>query len=183
MFFDLKNGGTGQNYGIEFTLERKFEKDTYFLINASIYDSEYEGSDGVTRDTRFNGGFGYNILAGREYLVGKNDDRILGLNLKISHAGNKRYTPISRAETLAEGREVRLLQDVYTERYANYFRADFQINIRRNFHNRTTEFRIDIQNLTNRNNPTFDYFNFNSRRVVYEEQFGLIPVISYRIEF
>ncbi len=183
VFFDLKNGGTGQNYGVEFTLERKFEKDTYFLLNASIYDSEYSGSDGVTRDTRFNGGFGYNILAGKEYLVGKNDDRILGLNLKISHAGNKRFTPISRAETLAEGREVRLLQDVYTERYANYFRADFQINIRRNFHNRTTEFRIDIQNLTNRNNPTFEYFNFNTRSVEYEEQFGLIPVISYRIEF
>jgi hypothetical protein len=179
----LKNGGTGQNYGIEFTLEQKFEQDTYFLINASIYDSQYDGSDGVTRNTRYNGSFGYNILAGKEYLVGQNDDKILGINFKISHAGNKRYTPISRAETLAEGREVRLLDDVYSVRYANYFRADLQFSIRKNMASRTTELRIDIQNLTNRNNPTFDYFNFNSRRVEYEEQFGLIPVISYRIEF
>jgi hypothetical protein len=183
VFNDLKNGGTGQNYGIEFTLEQKFEQDTYFLINASIYDSQYDGSDGVTRNTRYNGSFGYNILAGKEYLVGQNDDKILGINFKISHAGNKRYTPISRAETLAEGREVRLLDDVYSVRYANYFRADLQFSIRKNMASRTTELRIDIQNLTNRNNPTFDYFNFNSRRVEYEEQFGLIPVISYRIEF
>ena len=62
VFNDLKNGGTGTNYGIELTLERKFEQDFYFLINASMYESTYEGSDGITRSTRYNGNFGYNIF-------------------------------------------------------------------------------------------------------------------------
>ena len=76
----------------------------------------------------------------------------MGINIKISHAGNKRYTPISRAETLQEGGEIRLLSDVYTERYPNYFRTDLQFSIRNNRRTTTTELRIDIQNLTNREN-------------------------------
>ena len=61
----LKNGGTGENYGVEVTLEQKFLGDSYFLINATIYDSKYTGSDGLNRDSRYNGIFAYNILAGK----------------------------------------------------------------------------------------------------------------------
>jgi len=184
VFDDLKNGGTGTNYGVEFTLERKFDRDFYFLINTTIYESTYEGSDGITRSTRYNGNFGYNILAGREYKIGRaNQDKIMGINVKISHAGNKRYTPLSVAETLQEGQEVHLLENVYSKRYPDYFRTDLQFSIRNNRRSTTTELRIDIQNLTNRENIVTDYFDFSSGRVIQEGQFGLIPVISYRIEF
>ena len=182
---ELKNGGTGENYGVEVTLEQKFLGDSYFLINATIYDSKYTGSDGLNRDSRYNGTFAYNILAGKEYVIGNKKDRILGLNLKVSHAGNKRYTPISIPESLSQGKEVRLLKDAYSRRYPNYFRMDVQLTIRRNVNvsKTTTEFRLDIQNFTNRNNPVVDYLNFNSYKVEFEDQLGILPFMSYRIEF
>ncbi|MBP6335030.1 MAG: TonB-dependent receptor, partial [Bacteroidia bacterium] len=37
-YVDLVNEGTGKNYGVEITLERFFNKNYYYLINASIYD-------------------------------------------------------------------------------------------------------------------------------------------------
>ena len=52
------------------------------------------------------------------------------------------------------------------------FRMDVQLTIRRNVKvsKITTEFRLDIQNFTNRNNPVVDYLNFNSYKVEFEDQ-------------
>ena len=62
---------------------------------------------------------------------------------------------------------------------------DVQLTIRRNVKvsKTTTEFRLDIQNFTNRNNPVADYLDSNSYKVEFEEQLGILPFMSYRIEF
>ncbi len=36
-FVDLVNKGTGENYGIELTLERFFADNYYFMINGSVF--------------------------------------------------------------------------------------------------------------------------------------------------
>lgn len=59
------NEGTGQNFGAEITLEKFFSKGYYFLTTASIFDSQYEGSDGVKRNTAFNSNFVFNALGGK----------------------------------------------------------------------------------------------------------------------
>jgi hypothetical protein len=51
----LVNSGTGKNFGVEFTLEKFFSKNYYFLLTTSVFDSKYKGSDGVERNTAFNG--------------------------------------------------------------------------------------------------------------------------------
>ena len=53
----LVNNGTGENYGIEFTLERFLSNNFYFLITTSIYESNYKGYDGIKRNTAFNGNY------------------------------------------------------------------------------------------------------------------------------
>ncbi len=42
---NLKNNGTGTNYGIEFTLEKFFSRGYYGLFTASLYESKYKGSN------------------------------------------------------------------------------------------------------------------------------------------
>lgn len=51
----LKNDGTGHNYGMELTVEKFFSNGYYGLFTGSIYQSKYTGSDGVERNTGFNG--------------------------------------------------------------------------------------------------------------------------------
>src|SRR5690606_9207570 len=58
--YGLVNEGTGENYGIEFTLERAFRRGYFFLVTASLFESKYKGSDGVKRDTDFNGNYALN---------------------------------------------------------------------------------------------------------------------------
>lgn len=184
VYQSLINGGTGDNYGVEVTVERKFSNNYYFLFNGTLYESTYKGIDGVRRSTRYNGNFGYNLLAGKEFRVGsRKKDKTLGINLKVNHAGNKRYTPVDVALSEANNVELSRLDAAYSSRFANYFRSDLQFSLRKNVKNRTIEWRLDIQNLTNRENIAANYFDFSSGKLEQEGEFGLIPILSYRIEF
>jgi outer membrane receptor protein involved in Fe transport len=78
---NLVNDGTGRNYGLELTLEKYFSRNYYFLVTGSLFDAKYEGSDGIERNTPFNGRYVVNALAGREFHVGRRDN-VLSLNWK-----------------------------------------------------------------------------------------------------
>lgn len=57
---------------------------------------------------------------------------------------------------------------------------DVQVTIRRTVKvtKTTTEFRLDIQTFTNRNNPVIDYLNFNSYKVEFEDPLGILPMVG-----
>lgn len=180
---NLQNGGRGWNYGAELTIERQFEGDYFFMFTGMLYESKYQGRDGITRNTRYNGNFGYNLLAGKEFRVGNNKENILGLNLKLTHAGNKRYSPIDIELSRQDGTAVSLAKDTFTQRFPDYFRTDVQISFRRNRNNLTSEWRLDIQNLTSHNNVLDVFYDPSTDQIFFPEEKIFIPVLSYRLEF
>jgi len=180
----LDNTGTAKNYGIELTLERVFAKGYYLLANGSIYEAKYTAKDGIERNSRYNGNFTNNILGGKEWKVGKNGkNNIFGINIKSSWSGNKRYTPIDLVQSIADGQEVRPKDGAFTAQYPDYYRMDIQVMFRRNKPKYTSEWRLDIQNLTNRENILEDFYSNSTQSIQYEYQLQRIPLISYRIEF
>ena len=180
----LVNRGTGKNYGFEMTLEKQFSNDYFLLLTGALYEAKYTGSDGVERDSRLNGNFNSTLLAGKEFRVGKNGgNNTIGINIRSSWSGNQRYAPVDIPASIEEGMEIRPLEDVYTKSYPNYYRLDLQLSYRKNKSNRTSEWRLDIQNVTNRENILYDYYLPAQNQVAYETQLGLIPVLSYRIQF
>ncbi len=66
-YVDLVNKGTGKNYGIEFTLERFFDNNYFFLVNGSFYNSKYKSLEGVERNTMYNNNYIVNLLCGKEF--------------------------------------------------------------------------------------------------------------------
>jgi len=176
---DLSNVGTGSNYGIELSLEKRLENALFYLINASLYDSRYSASDGIERNTRFNGSYASNVLIGKEFSIRAN--AAFGASFRINYSGNKRYTPIDLGQSQSLGRETRDSSLAYTERYPDHFRVDVQLNWRINRPRFTSEIRIDLQNLTNRKNVLTDYYQNGA--IALEKGPGLIPVFSYRVEF
>lgn len=180
----LINEGTGVNYGLEMTLDKKFSRDYYFMVNGALFESKYKGGDGIERDTRFNGNFNFHVLGGKEWKVGKNGkNNIFGLSTKISYAGNQRNIPINLETSIAEGRQVSEFNRAYENRVATYFRVDLQISYRKNKPKSTSEWRLDMQNLTNRFNYGGEFYDNGLQQIVSDDQIGLIPVLSYRIEF
>jgi hypothetical protein len=177
----LVNEGTGYNYGLELTLEKFFSQNYYFLFTTSVFNSKYEGSDQVERNTAFNGNYVVNLLGGREFKVrGKN---VIFLDTKFTIAGGNRYTPIDLNASIAAGYEITQDAEAFSNRFPTYIRWDIKVGYRINRAKLTHEFFVDIQNVTNQQNVFIRRYNRTTQSINDTNQLGLFPVVQYRITF
>ena len=180
----LINTGTGSNYGLELTVEKFFSKGYYGLVTASIYNSSYTGSDGVERNTAFNGKYVYNILAGKEWKIGQNKRNRFSVDIKFTNAGGRAFTPIDLTASNAIGREV-LSTDAFSSYYANYYRLDFKAGFTLNSAKRkiAQTFSLDLQNVTNHKNVFSQSYDSKMKNISTTYQLGFFPNVVYKIQF
>jgi hypothetical protein len=157
----LINQGRGYNYGVEFTLERFLEKNFYYLLTASIYNSKYQAADEVWRDTRFNGNYATNLLVGKEYVLKSknNKEKTLGFNTRLLRYGGLRYTPIDLEASRVAGKEVRLDALPFSEKGDDVMRLDVSIVYRINRPKTTQTLKLEIQNASNHDALVDQYYN------------------------
>lgn len=182
----LISDGTGYNVGLELTVEKFFDNNFYLLTTGSIFDSRYEGSDNIERNTAFNNQYVFNMLFGKEWKFGEGGRNAWTFDTKLTTAGGNPYTPIDIDATRANlGREVRMENLAYTERIGDYFRWDVKFGVRLNSKKRNIshQFFIDLQNVTNRQNEFVRRFNPVTDQINIVEQIGFFPDIMYRIQF
>lgn len=183
--FPLMNAGTGNNYGVELSLQKYVTAGLYYLLNASVYESTYTGSDGIERDSRFNGNYIFNATLGKEWhwQGRKNKNRRLGINGRIAYLGGFRATPIDVEASLSTGTTVFRDELAFTEQQKDYFRIDLRIYYKTSKGTSSNTWSLDIQNLTNRQNMAFSYFDALLGEVIVKNQLTLIPILSYRVSF
>ncbi|MBT1690252.1 TonB-dependent receptor [Dawidia soli] len=176
----LVNNGTGHNYGVELTIERFFHRNYYFLFTTSLFDSKYEGSDGIERNTAFNTGYVVNALAGKEWRVGKNKN-FFSLNLKLTAIGGKYLIPINFEKSQQMGRTIYRPEAAYSEQQDPYFRTDLRLSYRKEYTRSTLEISLDLQNLTNNKNIFDQSYNPRTNAIVtqYQQSFFPVPFIRY----
>ncbi len=180
----LANQGNGRNYGFELTFEKFLTRGLYFLLSSSIYEAKYQGSDGIWRNTRYNGNYANTFTAGKEWDWNtRRKNRSVALNLKLVHAGGYRDTPVNLEASKAEGRTVRYESRAFESKMPDYFRLDVGARLKRNYANLTTTVGIDLQNASNRLNVYNRYYDPNAQDIKYSRQTGLIPVLFYKVEF
>lgn len=181
----LQNTGAGTNYGFEVTLEKFFSQSFFFMITGSVYNSTYKGSDGVERNTDYNGNYVVNGLIGKEFKI--KDKNSLTLGAKITAAGGQRYGLVDVDESRALN-ELVFLDSAYNEQqFRDYFRFDFKINYRINAKKVTHEIGIDMVNVLgtqNILNLTYYPDSGDPQRPYRENyQLGRLPIFFYRIDF
>lgn len=180
----LINNGTGTNRGMEFTLEKFLSNRFYYLLSISLYESKYKGSDGIERNTRYNGNIAGSFTAGKEFMLSKKPEAtILGFNTKILYSGGYRFTPIDLEASIASGGTVEIENNAFSKQNPDYFRIDAAISLKRNKPYHTTILSLDIQNATNRKNVFGQYFEPQKQSIVTYYQTTIIPVLSYKVEF
>ncbi len=179
----LQNKGTGENYGIELTLEKFFSNNFYFLVTGSYYKSFYEGSNGVVHPTLYAGDYLFNALGGKEFPLGKNGNKILGLNLKYALAGGNRYTPVDEEASRLAGSVVYEEGQAYEKQYKPYSRLDVKINFRVERKKATHEAFFTIENVTDRMNVLRKTWSPKQEEVITDYQLGLFPYGGYRVTF
>lgn len=182
----LQNKGTGVNYGVEITVQKFFDKSFYVLVTGSLYDSKYKGSDGVTRNTSYNGLYTANVLFGKEFSIGKK--HVIGIGGKVTVAGGKRYGYVNLPATTAQ-REIIYSDSLFNERqFKDYFRADLKISWKMNAKKATHEIGLDLVNILNTRNILSlayapDIGNPSKEPIAEKTQLGFLPIFYYRISF
>lgn len=177
----LQNSGIGRNYGIEMTLEKFFSNSYYFLVTASLFDAQYQGSDKIWRNTDFNGKYAFNALFSKEFTFNKR--KSLNIGAKFTATGGRWYGPVDATQS-------RLAQEIiYADATRNslqfnpYKRFDLKTEYKINKNRLTHTIAVDIVNVLGSQNqlslsyiPQAPYFK-------QEYQLGFLPVFFYRIDF
>lgn len=177
----LTNVGTGVNYGVEFTLEKFFNKGYYFLSTLSVFDSKYKAYDGKERNTAFNGNYVINLLGGYEFKIGKYN--LLSFSVRTVYAGGKRYIPIDIDKSIITSSTELDWTQAYENKFDDYFRTDLRISFKMNGKRISQEWAIDFQNLTNTKNIYSQTFNPRTQGINSDYQTGFYPMVLYRIQF
>ncbi|UII74519.1 TonB-dependent receptor [Flagellimonas sp. HMM57] len=181
----LVNDGTGFNRGIEFTLEKFFSKGYYGLLTGSFFESKYEGSDGIERNSPFNNGYVVNFLTGREFKIGASGRNVLFVDTRLATSGGQYFTPIDLAASQEAGFEVQQEDSAFSERFDDYFRWDIKFGIRLNSSTkkRSHQFYVDLQNVTNNENAFVRRYNRLSNQIDQVNQIGFFPDFGYKFQF
>ncbi|MCB0840988.1 MAG: TonB-dependent receptor, partial [Bacteroidetes bacterium] len=179
----LVNEGIGRNYGVEVTLEKFFSNNYYFLITSSLYQSKYTALDGIERNTRFNGNYVNNFLAGKDFPIGRNKNNLITTSARFIWAGGKRYTPVDETMSKELGYTVRDFDNAYGAKTSDYFRADISVGYVINKKTTTQTIKLDIQNVNNRTNVLSIYYSPRLDKLVEYTRGSIIPVLSYKLQF
>ncbi len=182
----LVNEGNGRNYGVEFTIQKFFDKSFYFLVTASFFESEYRASDRVWRNTDFNGRYAANFLMGKEFKIG--DNKVLALGTKVTGTGGRWYGFVDADASLQENELVFLDSAFNTRQFRDYFRLDFKITYKINQERVMHEIGLDLVNILNTQNilalsyaPSL--IDPTAEPVAERLQLGFLPIFYYRADF
>jgi hypothetical protein len=186
----LVSKGTGQNYGLEFTLERFFANNYYYMFSSSIYQSKYKSLENIERNTRFNGNYAFNALVGKEFdKLGKKQNKTIDLNAKFFYLGAQKIIPLLRNDS------GELAVDLSNDQYRDYSKAYdyglddiFQINasasLKINKRKTTHEILVDVINANNTKAKIYEYYEPNlAGKIEYSRPLSLIPNLIYRVYF
>jgi hypothetical protein len=175
--------GDGRNTGLELSMDRSFERGWFMRVNGTVYESTFTMFGGDKSPTRWNGQWMTNVMGGREWRKAKEDRvRTWGVSARLFGMGGLRYTPI---EVRIRNGEPLVMPgtEPWSAQLNDVFRADLRVYRKMDRAGRTGQWALDLQNVGNAQNEAFRYFDRRQGAVVTKYQLGLIPNLSYRIEF
>lgn len=159
------NGGKGRTYGL--TLAHQYNSQLFWAAsNGSFFNSESQ----ITSDLKYTPSFSdynytFSLQLGKNFKVGNNT-----LALSIAQIGRG-----GQLSTL----ELPRLSSSQLYRSRDFIRLDARIS----YTFKKSILSLDMQNLLNRPNETYRYFDSVQMKNLFGNQLGLIPVLSYRYYF
>lgn len=184
----LVSKGRGRNYGIDLSLEQYLHKGLFWIINGSVYDMEYRDINRQWHDTRFNSGYAFKLLAGKEWMMGKAKRDLLNVSVKLSYQGGLRYSPIDEAATIAnyKNNDPDVVYDEsrpFTKQFDPVFSTDFTLSYKINGKKVSHEFAIKAINLFQTKTPYKHVYNYKEQKMDNYDVGLSLPNICYRVNF
>ncbi|MFL5765261.1 MAG: carboxypeptidase regulatory-like domain-containing protein [Bacteroidia bacterium] len=166
--YKLTQDGRASVYGADESIHLK-KSSFYSIISAGIFKSIYE-INGKERESRFNSGYNASLTTGKEFHVKKGR---MGIDLHGTvRNGFKELMFLNSSEDMT-----------YAVQLPVYYRIDLRLSYTKERSKRTAIWAIDIQNLTNRKNVSYHYYDEVTGHIETRYQLGIIPVLSYKVLF
>ena len=181
----LVNKGRGRNVGIDITFERFLEKGLYYMISGSWFDSRYRGGDGVWYNTKFNRNYVINGLIGKEWMLGRNKQNILSVNLKLTLQGGDRYSPIDLEATMNHpDKEVQYDETkAFSKQYSPMLIGNYTVSYRINKRKVSHEFAVKGLNFTGAKEHYGHEYNVKTGKIDVSDNSTILTNVSYKLEF
>jgi len=179
----LSSTGTGRNYGIDMSIERPLNNGYYLLATGSLFRSLYTTYAGQEYNTLFNRGYQANVLGGKEFRLKKNGKTTLGVNGKFLYSGGLREGVIDVASSVAQHKTIYYPGQINTSQSKPYSRVDGSVYVKFNRKRATHSIQFDAQNIYDRKNYFYSFFDKRTGIVKTVYQTGFIPNLAYRVEF
>lgn len=177
----LKNNSVGKNLGVDITFERFLNNNYYYLVTASIFDSKYKGDDGVWRNTRYDKGFAFNLLFGKEFFLSKH--RMLGVNLRANITGGERYSPVNYEQSLLDRQVVYDESRAFEMQNPAVYNVDITITYRANKSRYSEVWALQVKNILGAPMEEGYEYNYRTNTIEKSKAVVVLPVLSYKIEF
>ncbi len=165
------------------SIERPLNNGYYLLATGSLFRSLYTTYAGQEYNTLFNRRYQANVLGGKEFRLNKSGKTILGVNGKFLYSGGLRESVIDVASSVAQRKTVYYAGQIYTSQSKPYQRIDGSIYLKFNRRRATHNIQFDAQNIFDRKNYFYSFFDKRSGIVKTVYQTGFIPNLAYRVEF
>lgn len=163
----LFNSTSARTTGVSVVAEKAFNDGFYFRGGFSIFDAPLESEF----KNRYNTNYNVSLAAGKEWnKQTKKKSSAFGVNGRLMYQGGQYLTPQSW-----------WAPDTY--RTNDYFRFDIRIQWVRYREKYTRVLAIDLQNVLNTQNQAYKYFDSFTGEEEMQYQLGLIPILTYRIEW
>jgi len=179
----LVNSGTGRNRGFDISLEKFFSKGWFMLTGFSFFNSTYTPLSGKKYNTQYNSRTAGSFTTGREWKWKKNKTFITGG--KLLYNGGMPVSPLLAGAAVNSREPVLDETRAYSERVPSYFRTDARISLRKDKTKTAWMLSLDIQNLLGIKNTDVlsRRYDPSVNQWVYKKSSGLIPVLSYQVDF
>lgn len=184
-FFDaaLQNTGKGRNYGVDLTLEKYMTRGFYWMFTGSVFKSQYTGGDNIWRDTRYDRNYVFNFLAGKEWQVGKFNQKTFGINARVSYQGGDHYSPLDIDASLAQRDAVFNEHEAFSKQYDPALTTHLTVNYKINRKKSAHEISLKIINANGYKEHFGFSYNYLSKKMEDYREALFIPNLSYTITF
>lgn len=145
--------------------------------NLTLTDSKHYGVIETTK-APLDYGHIFNLSLTKNWKIGAQKE--FGISASFHHRGGARQNPVDLDRSFAGGFTNYSYSNQYAIRLENYYRADLRIIYKPS---KRSTISLDIQNVTNRENDAFYYYEGYTRESTLQKQLGMIPILGWRVEW
>ena len=178
----LISKGKGTNKGVDLSAEKFFSRGLFMIVSFSAFHSTYEPLNGTKYNSRFNSRTAGSWTGAKEWSIKRN--RVFQLGWKMVYNGGLPITPLAPVQSTSR-EPVLDEQRPYSERVSPYFRTDTRFALRKDRAGKSWQLALDVQNIFGiRNTDGLSRkYDPSVNQWVYKQQSGIVPVLSYQVDF